>query len=77
MSLTCQRHQQRAEDCPACGLVELSKMARHSPVIVECRVCIQPAEPDNPAGLCGADDHDHLVGWRTAQTGMPWPGNAA
>lgn len=43
----------------------------------ECRACGRPADPDNPAGLCGADDHDHRVGWTTAQTGQPWPGNAA
>ncbi len=42
----------------------------------ECRVCGRLADPDNLAGLCGADDHDHRVGWTTAQTGLPWPGNA-
>lgn len=77
MNVVCRTHRQPDPGCTACGIAELSKMTRPaSGRAEECRVCLQPADPDNPAGLCGADDHDHRVGWTTAQTRQPWPGNA-
>lgn len=59
-------------DGPAGGPTELQQDP-----LPECRVCRNPADPGNPAALCGTLDADHRMGWTTAQTGQPWPGDAA
>ncbi|MEJ7649405.1 MAG: DUF3631 domain-containing protein [Nakamurella sp.] len=67
-----------ATRCGTCVAERANRQGVHTPhTPVGCRVCDQPADPDNPAGLCGLIDADHRMDWRTAQTGQPWPGDAA
>ncbi|MDQ2845189.1 MAG: AAA family ATPase [Actinomycetota bacterium] len=74
---TCDHPGDPSKKCGRCVAEQIARQSTGETERTCCRVCLKPADSDNPAGLCGVLDADHRMGWITAQTGQPWPGEVA
>lgn len=68
----CWRPGDPAKRCGVCIAARLARSSSQQRRSAECRVCAGPADPDNPAGLCGADNS--ITGWAGGRRRPVCPG---